>query len=63
MKACLEKIEAGQESIEATAEHCKWASCIKAMYLLTTLQDLASDVLHGDPKGVMYKETIGALED
>jgi hypothetical protein len=62
VKACLEKMEASQENIEAMAEHCKWTICVKATYLLTTLQDPASGVLHGDPKGVTYKETTGALE-
>jgi hypothetical protein len=33
------------------------------MHLLTALQDQASDVLLGDPKGVMYEENVGALED
>jgi hypothetical protein len=54
-RACLEKIEAkaeaSQENIEAVAEHYKWASHVKATYLLTTVQDRASGVvLHGDPK-------------
>jgi hypothetical protein len=49
-KACLEKMEASQEIIEAMAEHYKWASHVKATYLLTIVQDPASGVLHGDPK-------------
>jgi hypothetical protein len=33
------------------------------MHLFSALQDQASDVLHRDPKGVMYKETIRTNED
>jgi hypothetical protein len=56
MRAWLEKVEAklgtNQEKIErAEATH------------LTTMQNYASDVLHGDTKGVTYMETIRATGD
>jgi hypothetical protein len=35
---------------------------VKAVHVLTTLQIQASDALHGDPKGMMYKETIATTE-
>jgi hypothetical protein len=35
----------------------------EAMHLPAALQGLASNVLHGVPKPVMYKEIIGVLED
>jgi hypothetical protein len=57
------KMEASQEKTEAIAEHYKWEPCVKATHLLTTLQGWASDVLHGDPSGATYKETIWSLED
>jgi hypothetical protein len=31
--------------------------------MLTTLQGQASDVLHGNPKGATYKETVNDLKD
>jgi hypothetical protein len=70
IKACQENTEAIQEGLEANqgeteavVKHYKWASHTKATYVLTTQQDWASDVLHGDPNEVTYKEIIGALED
>jgi hypothetical protein len=68
VKTRMEEIKAieskgNQEKIEALAEHCEEVLWIKAMHLLAVLQDQASDVLHKDPKGTMYKETIRAIED
>jgi chromosome segregation ATPase len=63
VESSQEKLEASQEKIEAMAKHYKWAPYIKVTHLVTTLQDLTSDVLHEVPKGVMYKETIKALEE
>jgi hypothetical protein len=57
------KMEASQEKTEAIAEHCKWVPRVKATHLLTALQGWASDVLHGDFSGVVYKEPILPLED
>lgn len=57
------KIKTGMEVMNATvpeaiADHYGGAPCIKATHLPTAQQDWAPDVLHGVPKGVMYKETI-----
>jgi hypothetical protein len=62
------KIKTGMEEMKATvpetiAEHYEWAPRVKAIYLPTAEQDWDPDVLHGAPKGVMYEETIRALED
>jgi hypothetical protein len=46
-------MELYQEEMKAT----------ETMHLHIALQDCAYDVLHGDPEGVMYDETIGALKD
>jgi hypothetical protein len=48
------KMKASQEETEAIAEQYKWAPCIKATYLLTTLQGCTSDYLHGDLNGTTY---------
>jgi hypothetical protein len=56
-------LKANQEKIEAIVEHYKEASHVKAIHLLTGLEGQASDVLRGDSKGAMYRETNGAPED
>lgn len=56
-------MEASQEKTEAIAEHYKWVPCVRATHLLTTLEGWASDVLHGNPSRVTYKESIWPLED
>jgi hypothetical protein len=48
---------------EAIVEHYNWAPHVEATYLCTTLQDQASSVLHGDPKGATYEETVRSFED
>jgi predicted transcriptional regulator len=73
VEACLEKMEANQEKeakmeaypgkVEAMVEHYDRASHVKAMQVLTALQDQASDVLHKVCKGVTYEETVGATEN
>jgi hypothetical protein len=44
-------------------EHYEVVPWVKAMHFHSALQDQASDVLHRDPKEVMYKETIRTNED
>jgi hypothetical protein len=44
-------------------EHYKWAPCIKAMQLSTTLQGWASDIPRGVQEETMYEETTGAFKD
>jgi hypothetical protein len=39
METYPEEMEANQEEIEAIAEHYEGVPCVKAMQLLTTLQD------------------------
>jgi hypothetical protein len=57
MEASGEKMEANQEGTEAVAEHYEGVPCAEAT------QGWVSSVLHGDPKGGTYEETIRALED
>jgi hypothetical protein len=62
VRASQEKLEANQERIEAIAEHYKEAPHVKAMHL-NGLMGQATNILHGDPKGAMYKETNGSPEN
>jgi hypothetical protein len=48
---------------ETVAEHNCWAGQEKSTYLITSLQGLATDVLHRIQKSAIYDETLQALEE
>jgi hypothetical protein len=45
------------------AEHNYWMPCEKAMYLITTLNELAAHLLHGVPTLAAYEEVMETLEN
>jgi hypothetical protein len=52
-----------RHQFETVAVHNCWTCQEKSTYLITALQDRATDVLHGIPKGATYEETLQVLED
>jgi hypothetical protein len=52
-----------RRQFETVAEHNCWTRLEKPMYLITSLQGRATDVLHGIPKSATYEETLLAVED
>jgi hypothetical protein len=48
---------------EAVAEHICWTRQERSTYLIAALHGRATDVLHEDPKGETFDETLEALED
>jgi hypothetical protein len=48
---------------EIMAEHNGWTSGEKAAYMIVTLTEHATHILHSIPSGVMYKETTAVFEN
>jgi hypothetical protein len=49
--------------VETVAEHNCWMRQENSMYLITSLQGQATDMLHGILKSATYGETLQALEE
>jgi hypothetical protein len=52
-----------RRQFETVAQHNHWSPQEKSAYLITTLKDRVTDVLHGIPTNATYEETLQALED
>jgi hypothetical protein len=52
-----------RRQFETVEGHNCWTHLEKFVYLITSLQGRATDMLHGVPKGASYEETIEAWED
>jgi hypothetical protein len=52
-----------RHQFETVAEHNGWTPKGKSTYLITALEDRATDVLHGISKGATYEEILQALEN